>query len=199
MTLLPFFSARAMSWYFSMQEFNIGEYARAAAADHHAPHRAGTFPEPSAKIAATDAALGCHKGMDRTSTHLVDQSASQPALDPHELPGGGASHGDASARRGAPPKVNLRPLLWRSRAAFVALFLIAGISYVGFMTFGSGSVAAATPDPAVVQAEAEAHLARNVAKALEAARPADQPLALPRSKHAKGGLLLPMRLSVAGH
>jgi hypothetical protein len=115
--------------------------------------------------------------MDRTSTHPVDQSAPQPALDPR--------------------KVNLRPLLWRSRAALVSLFLIVGISYVGFMTFGSGTMA--PPDPAVVQAEAEAHLAKNVSIALEAARPADQPLALPESKHAKGGLLLPMRLSVASN
>jgi hypothetical protein len=115
--------------------------------------------------------------MDRTSTHPVDRSAPQPALDPRSI--------------------NLRPLLWRSRAGLGFLLLIAGITFVVFMTFGSGSMAAATPDPALVQAEAEAHLARNVATALEAARPADEPLALPVSKHYKGGLLLPLRSSVA--
>lgn len=115
--------------------------------------------------------------MDRTSTHPVDQSAPQPALDPR--------------------KVNLRPLLWRSRAAFSFLFLTAGITFVVLMTFGSGSTA--PPDPAVVQARAEAHLASKVAAVLEATRPADQPLALPASKHSKGGLLLPLRSSVVDH
>jgi hypothetical protein len=116
--------------------------------------------------------------MDRTSTHPVDRSVSQPALDPSSI--------------------NLRPLLWRSRASLGFLLLIAGIAYVVLMTFSPGSVTAAAPDPAVVQAEAEAHLARNVAIALEAARPADQPLALPVSNHYKGGLLLPLRSSVVG-
>jgi hypothetical protein len=114
--------------------------------------------------------------MDRTSTHPADRSASQPALDPRSI--------------------NLRPLFWRWRAGLSFLFLIAGITFVVLMTFGAGSVTAAAPDPAVVQAEAEAHLARNVATALEAARPADEPLALPVSTHSKGGLLLPLRAAV---
>lgn len=113
--------------------------------------------------------------MDRTSTHPAHRS-DQTALDPRSI--------------------NLRPLFWRWRAGLTLLFMVAGIAFLGFMTFGSGSMMAAAPNPAVVQAEAEAHLARNVARALEAARPAGQPLALPESKHGKGGLLLPVRVSV---
>lgn len=79
--------------------------------------------------------------------------------------------------------VNLRPH-WRLRVGLAGLGLLGAILYVTMMLF-SGRGPAAAPDPEVVQAEWD----RVIGRALDAKRPADEPMALPASRSARIGLM----------
>ncbi len=83
--------------------------------------------------------------------------------------------------------VSLRPFAWHWRAGLTFLLAIVGLAAFLFMTLGHGQTvrSAPAPDPAM----GEAHLSDTVNSVLEAAKPGEQSLDLPKSSHARAGIV----------